>query len=279
MTLSRHNPIPPACRILIGTSGYSYPEWSEAGFYPPNTPARQMLSEYARHFSVTELNYTWYQMPKAGVMERTAQNAPPNFAFAVKLTRTLTHEVDAQNWRQDVRRFREGIAPLKQAGRLSAVLAQFPPSFDRASANRLHLAHLLDDLTGLPLAVEFRHRSWAEDKVFVELEKRKITLVAVDIPGLDYLFPTLDVVTNPDLFYIRFHGRNLRGWRSGNMQKQFDYDYSGDELRSWSRTTIPKMASQARAGLIFFNNHVRGQAPRNAQMLKEQLEWTGTSSI
>ena len=59
MTLSRHNPIPPACRILIGTSGYSYPEWSEAGFYPPNTPARQMLSEYARHFSVTELNYTW----------------------------------------------------------------------------------------------------------------------------------------------------------------------------------------------------------------------------
>ena len=100
--------------------------------------------------------------------------------------------------------------------------------------------------------------------------------MAVDIPGLDYLFPTLDVVTNPDLFYIRFHGRNLRGWRSGNMQKQFDYDYSGDELRSWSRTTIPKMASQARAGLIFFNNHVRGQAPRNAQMLKEQLEWTGT---
>jgi uncharacterized protein YecE (DUF72 family) len=264
-----------ACRIRVGTSGYSYPEWTEAGFYPPNTPARQMLSVYARRFSVTELNYTWYQMPKAGVMERTVQNAPPGIDFAVKLTRTMTHEIDPQNWRKEVLRFREGIAPLNQAGRLPAVLAQFPPSFDRERGNRLHLGRLLDELAGLPLAVEFRHRSWAVDKVFVGLQSRRVTLVAVDVPELAHLFPPLDVVTNPDLFYIRFHGRNLRGWRSGNMQKQFDYDYSTDELTSWSRSAIPKMASQARTGLIFFNNHVRGQAPRNAQMLAEQLGLDG----
>jgi len=270
MPNTQHNPTS-TCRIRIGTSGYSYPEWGEAGFYPPNTPARKMLGLYARHFPVTELNYTWYQMPKAGVMERTVQNAPPGFDFAVKLTRTLTHEIDPRNWRQEALRFREGITPLKQAGRLPAVLVQFPPSFDRGRANRLHLARLFDELAGLPLAVEFRHRSWAVDNVFAGLQSRRIALVTVDVPGLTHLFPTLDVVTNPDLFYIRFHGRNLQGWRSGNMQKQFDYDYSNDELAAWSRSTIPKMASQARTGLIFFNNHVRGQAPHNAQILMEQL--------
>jgi uncharacterized protein YecE (DUF72 family) len=83
------------------------------------------------------------------------------------------------------------------------------------------------------------------------------------------------VVTNPDLLYLRFHGRNARGWRSGNMQKQFDYDYSPDELQTWSAVTLPKMAARARAGIIFFNNHVRAQAPRNARTLMAQLESQG----
>ena len=55
------------------------------------------------------------------------------------------------------------------------------------------------------------------------------------------------------------------------MQKQFDYDYSDEELARWSRTRIPEMASQTKAGVIFFNNHVRGQAPKNARMLMAQL--------
>ncbi|MGD8836311.1 MAG: DUF72 domain-containing protein, partial [Desulfobacteraceae bacterium] len=82
-------------------------------------------------------------------------------------------------------------------------------------------------------------------------------------------------VTNPELIYIRFHGRNTRGWRSGNMQKQFDYDYSAGELQKWSRRTIPTMAEQAHSGLIFFNNHVRAQAPQNAKKLMEQLATQG----
>jgi uncharacterized protein YecE (DUF72 family) len=93
----------------------------------------------------------------------------------------------------------------------------------------------------------------------------------VDKPDLPGLFPKLDVVTNPDLFYIRFHGRNAKGWRSGNMQKQFDYDYTDDELREWVEDKIEKMAKQARTGVIFFNNHVRAQAPGNARKLTNQL--------
>jgi uncharacterized protein YecE (DUF72 family) len=277
MNASTHQSATPSCRLRVGTSGYSYPEWSEAGFYPPGTPAREMLPLYARRFPITELNYTWYQMPKAAAMERMLPRVPEGFVFAAKLTRTMTHEIDPHNWRGQAVQFRAGIGPLVQAGRLAALLIQLPPSFDRTDPNRRHLAHLLDELEGLPAAVEFRHRSWAEDRVFAELERRKVTLVAVDVPDLPYLFPPLDVVTNPDLFYIRFHGRNARGWRSGNMQKQFDYLYSASELQPWSQVTIPKMAARAREGIIFFNNHVRAQAPRNAEMLI--ASWNDRSSI
>jgi len=211
-----------------------------------------MLPLYARHFPITELNFTWYQMPKVHVLERMhrqapAGQAPAGFRFAAKLTRTLTHEIDPDQWRGQAAQYRDGIAPLLQARKLVAVLLQFPPSFVRAPQSRRYLAALLDELDGLPLAVEFRHASWATDRVFAEFERRRTTLVTVDEPELPGLFPGLDVVTNPELFY--------------------DYDYSDDELRQWTDGRIAKMAQHASNGVIFFNNHVRAQAPRNAVKL------------
>ena len=260
----------PSYHIRIGTSGYAFRDWVGT-FYPPGTQERHMLQLYAEHFSVTELNYTWYQLPRADAVQRMLSKVPEGFDFTAKLTRTMTHEVDPTRWHDEVALYRAGVAPLIQARRLLAILVQLSPSFDRSRENRLHLAHLLDELEGLPLAVEFRHRSWVDDRVFQELEARHTTLVTVDAPDLTDLFPYLDVVTNPDLFYVRFHGRNLPGWRSGNMSKQFDYDYTGEELKVWSGKIIPKMATRARTGLVFFNNHVRGQAPQNARMLSQQL--------
>ncbi|MDD2603403.1 MAG: DUF72 domain-containing protein [Desulfobacteraceae bacterium] len=255
------------CRIRIGTSGYSYAEWTAAGFYPPGTGSQRMLPLYTQRFGVTELNYTWYQMPKADAVARMAAKVPVDFAFAAKLTRTLTHEVDPNAWRAQVAQYRDGIAPLRQSGQLLAVLAQWPPFFERTPANRRYLAELLDALEGLPVAVEFRHASWAVDRVFAELERRRVTLAAVDLPPLPGLFPALDVVTNPALFYVRFHGRNARGWGSGHMQQQFDYDYSAAELAQWADQRIVPMARRVAAGAVFFNNHVRAQAPRNAETL------------
>jgi len=267
------------CRFWVGTSGYSYAEWAEAGFYPPGTKSADMLPVYAQSFPITELNFTWYQMPKAHVLERMHRQAPPGFRFAAKLTRTLTHEIDPGQWRGQAARYRDGIAPLLQARKLVAVLLQFPPSFGRAPQNRRYLAALLDELDGLPLAVEFRHASWATDRVFAELERRRTTLVAVDEPDLPGLFPRLDIVTNPALFYIRFHGRNASGWRSGNMQKQFDYDYGDAELGQWTDVRIAKMARHAAAGVMFFNNHVRAQAPRNAARLIQLLIERGIMDV
>ena len=257
---------------MVGTSGYSYTEWIEAGFYPAGTRAAGMLALYARRFPVAELNQTWYQMPRAEAVERQRRKAPAGFLFAVKLTRSLTHEVEPQAWRTQAEAYRQGVAPLLETGQLVAVLAQFPGSFERTPANRRHLATLIDALAGLPLAVEFRHDSWATDRVFAELERRQVTLVSVDEPALPGLFPALDVVTNPDLFYVRFHGRNARGWRSGRTEQQFDYDYSDAELAEWLDKRILPMAGRSRRGVIFFNNSVRAQAPRNAETLCRQLQ-------
>ncbi len=270
MTASSSN-----CRLLVGTSGYSYTEWTEAGFYPAGAPTSQMLSHYQRSFMTTELNYTWYQMPKAQSVDRMRQSAGPGFLFAAKLTRTMTHEIEPDQWRSQVSRFRDGIAPIVQSNQLAAVLIQLPPSFDRSKENRIYLAALLDALSGLSVAIEFRHAAWAVDRVFNELSSRRVALVAVDEPRLPGLFPPLGVVTHPDFFYIRFHGRNAPGWRSGNMQKQFDYDYSDAELKEWIDHRIVNMASQSKTGFIFFNNHVRAQAPRNAQAMIRLLTNAG----
>jgi uncharacterized protein YecE (DUF72 family) len=252
------------CPVYVGTCGYSYTEWVDSGFYPEGTKSAEMLGLYGRCFSVVELNYTWYQMARAEALARMVENAPSHLLFAAKLTRTMTHERD-DNWREQLAQYRLGIAPLGK--RLVAVLIQLPPDFDRSVANRNYLAALLDGLLDLPVAVEFRHHSWAVDSVFAELARRRVTLVTVDVPGLPGLFPGIDVITNPGLFYGRFHGRNGEGWRSGNMQKKFNYDYSDTELRAWCDAYLPVMAAGAERGILLFNNHVRAQAPRNAAKL------------
>lgn len=268
-------PDPNVCRFYAGTSGYSYAEWKEAGFYPMDAQSGRMLPLYARAFPITELNYTWYQMPRAEAVERQRRKTPPTFLFAAKLTRVLTHEIDPDHWPDQADQYRRGIAPLLASNQLAAILIQLPPSFARTLSNRRHLAALLDKLHDLPLAVEFRHRSWVNDRVFQELERRKITLVTVDAPNLPFLFPPLNIVTNPHLLYFRFHGRNIRGWRSGNMQKKFDYCYSDEELRQWVMEKIKPMSSQAHKSVIFFNNHVRAQATENAQQMIEILKNNG----
>ncbi len=257
------------CTVLVGTSGYSYTEWVDNGFYPPGTKTADMLPLYARLFSVVELNYTWYQMPRAEAVAKMMAKAPDHFLYAAKLTRTLTHKFE-EDFHEQLRLYRDGIQPFGR--KLVAVLVQLPPDFVRTIDNRRYLAMLLDGLEGLPLALEFRDRSWATDPVFAELERRRVSLVTVDAPDMPNLFPPLDVVTNPDLFYARFHGRNQAGWRTSNMQKKFDYCYSAQELKDWAATHLQELVSRSQNGLIFFNNHVRAQAPQNARELLKILE-------
>lgn len=255
-------------QVLVGTSGYSYTEWVDGGFYPQGTRTPEMLALYAKAFPVVELNYTWYQMVRAEAISRMIARAPKDFLFAAKLTRTLTHERD-RDWKEEMVAYREGIKPLQK--QLMAILIQLPPDFVWNVKNRYYLAWLLDSLHDFPVAVEFRHVSWARDSVFRELEQRRVTLVTVDAPPFPKLFPCLAVVTNPSLFFVRFHGRNLQGWQSGNMQQKFDYSYSADELQQWKESYLHPLRKEAKKGVVFFNNHVRGQAPANAKLFENLL--------
>ena len=269
------------CQILVGTSGFSYPEWVASGFYPPATRPAQMLSHYSQRFPVVELNYTWYQMAHADALERMLNRVPAEFFFTAKLTRSMTHEID-RDWPAQAAAYVRGMAPLHEAGRLLAVLIQLPPSFCRTPANRRYLGQLTEALAPLPLAVEFRHRSWAVEPVVEGLRQRDITLVAVDAPDLETLFPPLAAVTSHRLFYLRLHGRNLTGWRSGRMEQKFDYSYAVQELRQWldDPRRLPALIAACQRGVIVFNNHVAGQAVDNAMTMAQLLgEWSGTPHL
>jgi len=271
---SRNIPPSASCRIYVGTSGYAYTEWVDAGFYPAEISAEGMLTHYARRFALTELTATGYQLPRAETLAHCCRRTPEHFRFVVRLIRSLTHEIDFQRWSELAAQYRDGLVPLLQYRRLAAVLLQLPPSFDRTPTHRRYLASLLEALQGLPLAVEFRHPSWAAVRVRDELQRRRVALITVDAPPLPELFPSLEAAAGSDFFCVRFYGRNPRGWRSGKTAVQFDYGYGEAELAEWVERRLEPLARGARRGLLLFHNYVRAQAPRDAarmiQLLREK---------
>ncbi len=161
--------------IHIGTSGWNYPSgkgtWNGV-FYPAKRPRGfDELAYYAEHFDTVEVNSTFYRMPEAASALSWHRRTPAQFLFAVKLYQKFTHpdmylsKTGAADWnlsRADVDLFRAGIAPLADAGKLAALLVQFPPSFHAMPETRDYLEWLLQALAGYPLAVELRHKSWSD---------------------------------------------------------------------------------------------------------------------
>src|SRR5262249_10874418 len=147
-------------RVWVGTCGYSYADWV-GPFYPPGTRSPRMLPLYSLTFPLVELNFTFYRLPTAAALARLAEQTPDGFQFIVKLTRTLSHEQDAES----VEPFREAAEELRRRVRLLGLLAQFPQSVHFTAANRQWVETLSRGLSGLSLAVEFRHRSWDRPEV------------------------------------------------------------------------------------------------------------------
>lgn len=255
--------------ILVGTSGYSYKEWV-GPVYPKGTPQGQYLRCYAQMFPVVELNFSFYRQPEPAMLERMLHNSDGKLGFTVKAFRELTHEIAPESWKAVSDQFRAGIRPLDQAGKLNAVLLQFPYAFHYTRPNREYLAGLTDRLAGLPLAVEFRNAEWFHDRVYEGMRKAGLALVCVDEPKLPKLPPAVHEVTAP-LGYVRMHGRNAAQWWEGEDQRRYDYLYNDDELREWL-PRIAAMAEKASRLLVFFNNHWRGQAAQNAKRLMEMIE-------
>jgi uncharacterized protein YecE (DUF72 family) len=250
--------------ILIGTSGYSYQDWV-GPVYPAGTPARDFLRLYTAEFPFTELNFSYYRQLDARTMARMIHGVDERFRFAVKAYKGLTHEIGS-DFRRLAAQFREGVSPLIEAGKLSAVVAQFPYSFHYAPRNRTHLQQLCTELAGLPLAVEFRNTDWLRESVWAGLRSQGVAFVNVDEPDLPGL-PQPSAHVTAGFAYVRFHGRNRANWWQGDNASRYDYLYSDTELAAWV-PRIQKMASgQAGTIMVAFNNHWAGQAVANARTL------------
>lgn len=258
-------------RVLIGTSGYSYEDWV-GPVYPPGTSKQEFLSRYSREFPAVELNFSYYQQPRARMLERMIASTPDGFLFALKAHRSMTHEI-GESWEKDIAAFREGIQPLVDSKRLAAVLLQFPYSFSYSAESRTRLAAICEKLAGLPLAVEFRKSDWLKEQVYQGLRERSISLVSVDEPDLPRLLrPTSEITGN--FGYIRFHGRNAANWWTGDNASRYDYLYSLGELREWV-DRIREILARVPVLLLFFNNHWRGSAAKNAREMRRLLEECG----
>lgn len=250
--------------ILVGTSGYRYNEWV-GSVYPAGCAREGLLARYASMFPTVELNETFYRMPTAERLGALLAGSGPDLSFSVKANEALTHRIDPSGWRDAARLFAGALEPLMAAGRLQAVLLQFPVAFGYDVDHRRYLNALLGAMPDLPLAVEFSNAGWYNNRVFDSLRARSVAVASLDLPELTGLPPVIDVITAP-LAYIRLHGRNARDWWGSDAASRYDYLYSDEELAAWS-ARIRGMATRAETVLVYFNNHRRGQSVGNALTL------------
>jgi len=252
--------------IMIGTSGYSFPNW-KGTFYPQGLPERDQLEYYARFFPVVEINTTFYQIPTSRLFSGMQKRVPDDFTFWVKIHKSLTH--DRQLELETCRKMISAVKPIEDSQQMAGFLAQFPWSFRNANESWERLFRLAGCFHPRELAVEFRHRSWDRPEIYEQLRSSGITYCIVDEPQLSNMMPPTIQLTSSTA-YFRFHGRNSKNWWGKDAHLRYDYLYSAKELNEWV-PKIKKMQKQARKVFVFFNNCHLGQAAQNANMLREML--------
>ena len=296
--------------LRIGTSGWNYPTgrgtWNGI-FYPPSrgrVKGFDELSFYAEHFDTVEVNSTFYGLPRADVCRTWRDRTPDGFEFSVKLYQKFTHpemfkqqlarglskagpgltfeepddrgllDAIARPNQADLDRFRFGIEPLAAAGKLGAILTQFPASFKDAPATRDALAQLLRDLSGYRVAVELRHKSWSDHlgETLALLNELGAAWVQIDEPKFRFSIRQNYLPNVATFYYMRLHGRNVeKWWRHEKSEDRYDYMYSAEELQEFSET-----AGAARALVkklyLYTNNHFSAKSVANAVMIKKQLD-------
>ena len=258
--------------IFVGPAGWSYKDWYGRVYPSPKPKGFDELAYLARYFDAVEVNSSFYAPVRpaqtATWIERTAHN--PRFLFTAKLLGKFTHARDSAWTREDVASVREPLRPLHDAGKLGALLAQFPWSFRRTSENRAWLARLTDEFADLPLVVEIRHATWNTPEFFDSLRDRGVGFVNIDQPPRTGIEPT-GRATAP-VAYIRLHGRNLDNWfrDDAGVNERYDYLYSAEELEPWL-DRARQLERESEQVFIITNNHFEGKAVANAAMLKAEI--------
>ncbi len=294
--------------ILVGTSSWTDPTLvRDTDFYPPGaSSAEERLRHYASIFPVVEVDSTFYAPPSPDVARLWVERTPLGFRMEIKSYGLFTgHPVRPGTLWEDLRReipvehqdktsvyvghlpgelvdeawtrFDRALRPLHDAGRLGAVVFQWPPWFTAKRANREHLEALRDRLPDYRIAVEFRHGSWLSegdrDRTLALLEEHALTYVCVDEPqGFKTSVPPVVAATTADLALVRFHGHNADNWQRKGITaaERFRYLYDEDELQAWVKP-LKDLAVEVGETHVLMNNCYQDYGVRNAHQLASLL--------
>jgi uncharacterized protein YecE (DUF72 family) len=260
--------------IHYGPAGWLYKDWEGIVYPLPKPKGFDPLAYIARYFSTIEINSTYYGSPLPATADKwVARVEPfPHFKFTAKLWKRFTHERTTAWTRAE---FREACVPmdrLQGAGRLGALLLQFPWSFRRTDENREWLDDVTRTFRKFPLVLEVRHESWNTPEFYAELAERGIGFVNIDQPLFKSSIKPSATVTS-GVGYIRVHGRNYKDWfrKNAGVEARYDYLYSKKELEPWA-DRVTEVASAASDTYVVTNNHYKGKSVTNAAMLKAMVE-------
>src|SRR5438270_2026992 len=294
-------------RVLVGTCSWTDRTLvNETDWYPRRSmTAAERLAYYASNFPLVEADSTYYFPPTPEMSASWVERTPDGFTMNVKAYSLLTgHPTFPHSLWPDLQsaiaaehrdkrslyakhlpeeaieeawdRFRHALMPLHSAGKLGAVLLQYPRWFTPKEANREQLAAARHRLPDFDLCVEFRNGRWLADdeadRTFEFLESQNLAYVCVDEPqGFDSSLPPVVAATS-DLAVVRFHGRNAETWdkQVPSAAYRFRYRYSADELEEWL-PRIEQLASSAGEAHVLMNNCYRDFAVVNAAQLARLL--------
>jgi uncharacterized protein YecE (DUF72 family) len=280
----------PSTRIFVGTSGFSYPDW-RGTFYPPDLKKYKMheLQFLAEFFDFCEINNSFYRPVNPETAKKWCQYVSNNetFQFTAKLTEVFTHAPGRGNKEsssaetirytmEDVEDAKKGFEPMASAGRLGALLLQFPVSFKYTEGNWDHLIDVLHLFREYPLATEVRHKTWADPLVLKTLQQENVAFCNIDQTRLGQTLEGTEYVT-AQLAYLRLHGRSKEWFTAKNRDVRYDYLYSRESLQK-IKGKIERMAGVAERTFVAANNHPRGQAAANAVELKSLLSGNKVSA-
>jgi len=258
----------------IGTAGWSYPDWKGIVYPPSGVRGNQNLAALSRLVDAVEINVTFYRPVSPGMVHSWLKAVVPRpaFKFTAKAPSLLTHTRSAVPDKKVACTFSDSMRPLRESGKLGALLFQFPWSFKRTRENRSYLSQLLDLFEELPLCVEVRHSSWDHPDFFRGLSERKVAFCNIDQPLLDACIAPSARVT-ADFGYVRLHGRNTAQWFDGTAGRdgRYNYLYTQEELAEWVERILV-LGKKVNDLYVITNNHYRGQSVVNALEIQQALD-------
>ncbi|MCX6623813.1 MAG: DUF72 domain-containing protein [Acidobacteria bacterium] len=261
--------------VRVGLAGWSYAHW--VGTVYPSKPSRNFhpLEYLARYFDAMEVNTSFHRALRPEIsrlwLKKVAAN--PNFQFTVKLGRRFTHERSLDE--AEITAFKEGLWPFLRAGKMGALLMQFPWSFRFTGENKEFLIRLRRAFHEFPLTAEMRHSSWMMDEALGTLVDYRIGFCNIDQPEHTRAMPPTSFLTSP-VGYVRLHGRDRRNWfqdfdDSALRVSNTNYLYSEQELEAW-RARIERIRPHAGSLFVIANNDGGGKAVVNALQLQRMLQ-------